>query len=221
MATDKLKIYNMALGHLLERRLRSLSENREPRRVLDDYWDQEVAYCLERKMWNFIQRAVTIDASTSVTPAFGFLYAFPLPDDWIRTKKISSVPTLDPPLLQMKEESGFWYTNITPIYVSYNSNNPQYGMDLSLWPASFIDYVALRLARKACGRIPGKAELLAGADGLINQEKKACTVAAANCAMNDPVGFAPMSSWVRSRRGFSPLLPGPGGDSPTGGSLIP
>ena len=35
MAASKLSIYNQALGHLGERRLATLSEPREPRRVLE------------------------------------------------------------------------------------------------------------------------------------------------------------------------------------------
>lgn len=217
---DKLALYNAALGHLLEGSLASLSEKREPRRVLDTYWDSTVAYCLERKLWNFAYRSVQQDAETTITPQFGFLYAFKIPTDWIRTRLLSAVPTLDPPLTQMREEAGYWYTNVTPIYVQFNSNDPQYGMDLGRWPESFSDFVALRLARQACKRITGKDDLLRGKDSLIDQERRAATVAAANCAMNDPVGFAPTGSWVRSRRGFG-FMPGPGSDSPTGGSLIP
>jgi hypothetical protein len=37
-SVSQLFIYNEALGHLGERRLANLSENREPRRVLDSYW---------------------------------------------------------------------------------------------------------------------------------------------------------------------------------------
>ncbi len=66
MAADKYAIYNMALAHLQERKLARLSngnlENREPKRVLDDFWDQEVAFCLERHFWNFIYRTVQLDA---------------------------------------------------------------------------------------------------------------------------------------------------------------
>jgi hypothetical protein len=219
--TDKLGLYNLVLGHLEERKLASLTENREPRRVLDDYYDQELAYCLERKFWNFIYRTVSIDASTTIQPAFGFQYAFRIPNDWIRTRRLSSVETLDPPLLQVVEEAGYWYTNVTPIYVQYNSNDTLYGQNLGGWPASFTDYVSKRLARQACKRITGSVELLQGPDGLIKQEEKAYKVAAANCAMNEAIGFAPQSSWVRARRGFSSRLSGPGGDSPTGGSLVP
>lgn len=219
--TDKLSVYNGALGHLDERALASLSENREPRRALDAFWNDTVNYCLERKFWNFGYRTVSIDASTTLTPAFGYLYAFRIPNDWIRTRKLSAVQTLDPPLIDVSEETGYWYSNITPIFVQYNSNDPLYGLNLGAWPQSFAEYVQLRLAVKACKRVTGSTELLRGDESLIKREEKAYKVANANCAMNEAIGFAPQSSWVRARRGFQPMMPGPGGDEPTGGSLIP
>jgi hypothetical protein len=219
--TDKLTVYNETLGHLDERALASLSENREPRRALDAFWAGAVNYCLERKFWNFGYRTVSIDASTTLTPLFGYLYAFKIPNDWIRTRKLSAVQTLDPPLIDVAEETGYWYSNITPIFVQYNSNDPLYGMNLGAWPQSFADYVALWLAVKACKRVTGSVEALNGPDGLLKRQEKAYKIAAANCAMNEAIGFAPQSSWVRARRGFMPMMPGPGGDEPTGGSLIP
>jgi len=220
--SDKLTLYNNALTNQLgERSLASLSENREPRRVLDNNFASVVNFCLERKFWNFGYRSVSIDASTTVVPGFGFLYAFKIPDDWIRTRKLSAVQTFDPPLIDVAEETGYWFTNITPIYVQYNSNDPLYGMDLGKWPQSFADYVELRLAVKSCKKITGSDDLLKGPEGLLKREEKAYKISASICAMNEAIGFAPQSMWVRARRGFSPMLPGPGGDSPTGGSLIP
>lgn len=219
--TDKLTLYNEALGHLDERPLASLAENREPRRALDAFFVGVVNYCLERKFWNFGYRTVEIDASSTMTPLFGYLYAFKIPNDWIRTRKLSAQPTLNPPLTQVSEETGYWYTNITPIYVQYNSNDPLYGMDLGAWPQSFADYVSLRLARKACKRVTGNTELLKGPEGIIAQEEKAYKISNSICAMNEAIGFAPESGWVRARRGFNSMMPGPGGDDPSGGSLIP
>lgn len=219
--TDKLTLYNEALGHLDERPLASLSEGREPRRALDAFYAGVTAYCLERKFWNFGYRAVSIDASTTIVPQFGFLYAFTIPNDWIRTRKLSSVQTLDPPLIQVAEETGYWFTNMTPIFVEYNSSDPNYGMNLGRWPQSFADYVSLRLAAKSCKRVTGSTELMGGPDGILKREEKAYKVAASICSMNEAIGFAPQSSWVRARRGFMPMMPGPGGDEPTGGSLIP
>ncbi len=217
--TDQLTLYNLALGHLGQRRLASLSESSDLRRILDEYWSQEVAYCLERRFWNFSYRTVSIDASTTIAPAFDWQYAFEIPDDWIRTRMISAVETFTEPLLNISEQTGCWWANLTPIYVQYNSNDPNYGMNLGAWPASFVDYVSLRLARQSCKRILGAVDgtkLLMGPQGLIKQEEKGYKIASANCAMNEAVGFAPTSKWIRSRRGFLST-----GDDPTGPTLVP
>jgi hypothetical protein len=210
--TDKLTLYNLALGLLNERKLVSLNQQVEARRVLDDFFPSVQQYCLERKLWNFLLRTVHIDASTTITPAFGFGFAFTIPDDWVRTLMVSAHPSLRPPLNNYQEETGFWYANETPLFIKYSSKDPLYGLDLGAWPASFEDYVSLRLAAKACGRITGKSELLPGKDGLLQREKDAYKVCSANCAMNGAVGFAPVSSWIRSRSG-------PPGDYPEGSLL--
>jgi hypothetical protein len=117
--TTKLFIYNETLGHLGERQLASLSEPREPRRVLDSYWSDVVAFCLSQGLWKFAKRTVQIDNDTAVTPQFGFNYCFAIPSDWVRTIVVSTSPNMDPPLLQFSGEAGFWYANLTPIFVSY------------------------------------------------------------------------------------------------------
>ena len=76
--TTQLFIYNEALGHLGERQLASLSEPREPRRVLDSYWSDVVGYCLSQGLWKFARRTIQVDNSSSLTPQFGFDYFFPL-----------------------------------------------------------------------------------------------------------------------------------------------
>ena len=212
---DKLSIYNQALGHLRERTLASLGEAREPRRVLDAYWADCVAYCLDQGLWKFMKRVAMIDASTTVVPAFGFIYAFTLPQDWVRTVMLSTTEALNPPLLQYAEENGYWYTNWTPIYVSYISSDPLYGGNLGEWSPAFAYYVSLRLAALACGRVTNSDKLL---EWLEMKEKKARIDARAKDAMNDPPGFAPVSTWVRSRRGFQFRMAEPGGEdgSPPG-----
>jgi hypothetical protein len=208
---NKLAIYNQALGHLAERRLVSLTENREPRRVLDDYWDSVIGHCLARRFWKPAKRVVSIDASATVIPQFGWKYAFNLPGDWVRTYQVSSVETFTPPLWDYAEEAGFLFASFTPLFVSYISNDPTYGMDSGKWSQFFFDFVALRLATQACSRITGKAELLAGPDGLLKREKKAEVLAASIDAMNDPPGQMPTGTWARSRRGFLRGTPLPGG----------
>lgn len=197
--TSKLAVYNKTLVLLVERPLLQLSEPREAKRVLDSQWDEAVAYCLAQGLWRFAKRAVAIDASSTVTPAFGLLNAFTIPDDWVRTVTTSANPTLDMPAMEAREESGYWYANCDPLYASYVSADPLYGLDLGKWPANFTDYVAIRLANQSFGGIPSKdAEL---ADRLERKEKIAKRNAKGSDAMNDPPGQAPVSQLVRSRLG--------------------
>lgn len=196
MAT-KLGLYNSALLILGERKLASLTEAREPRRAIDDAYDDGVAYCLEMGFWNFAMRAVQADHSASVTPAFGYTYAFAKPEDFIRTYALGSTETFDPPLLTVVDEPNYWYANIDPLYAKYVSNDVAYGMDLSLWSESFTDYVANRLAVKTCKRITGKFP----DDALLKEEKRALAQARSKDAMDEPPGFPPRGTWVTSRLG--------------------
>lgn len=193
---SKLELYNDALLILGERKLASLTEAREPRRALDDAYDKSLDYCLEQGFFNFAMRAVQIDSSASVVPTFGYQYAFTKPTDFIRMYRQSANPQLDPPLLDIVDEPNYWFANIDPLYVKYVSDSTAYGKDLSLWPETFADYVAMRLALKTCKRITGKEP----DDVLIKGEKKARVDARGKDAMNEPPGFAPTGTWVGSRR---------------------
>ena len=147
---------------------------------------------------------------------FGFNYCFAIPIDWVRTIQVSASPNMDPPLLQYSDEAGLWYANLTPIYVSYVSNDPIYGMNIGNWPEHFTDYVSLRLARQACLRITNDKELKAA---LLREEDRARRVAKAEEAMDEPPGLPPVPFWVRARRGaFGPGGLGLGGG--TGGSIV-
>lgn len=192
----KLAVYNDALSQLGERKLASLSEARPPRYYLDDHWDEGLRYCLEQGLWNFALRTVQLDSSASIGPEFGFTYAFEKPDDWIRTAQMSAGERLDPPLLQVSEEGGYWYADIDPLYVQYVSDSVSYGLDLSRWPSTFTTYVATYLARKIASNLTGSEEKI---DRLVKMEKRARMDARAKDALNQPIGFAPTGTWARSR----------------------
>ena len=67
---SQLSIYNGALSILGERKLASLTENREPRYKLDDVWGNDlIRRVLQMGQWNFAKRTIELDASPSVTPS--------------------------------------------------------------------------------------------------------------------------------------------------------
>ena len=195
--TSKLELYNDTLLYLGEAKLSALSEDNTARRALDDAYDVTAKYCLERGFWNHAIRVVQIDSSASVDPTFGYTYAFTKPDDWLRTFVISSSEYLTPPLLEYVDEPNYWFADCDPLYVRYISNSTSCGMDLSIWPQSFADYVAVRLACRTCKRITGSDT---GTERLFALEKKARAVAMSTDAMNEPPAFPPGGTWAGSRR---------------------
>jgi hypothetical protein len=196
MAATRLGLYNSALRHLGERKLASLTEDRKPRRALDGAYDENLAHCLEQGLWNFAMRVQAIPASASTTPMFGFTYAFQKPDDWVRTLIISGSETLDGPDLELRDEQGFWFSNYDTLYVKFVSNDPAYGLDLSLWPQTFADYVAARLAWLICDPLNQDMNKQARLDKVVQVMK---VDARAKDAMNEPPQFPPVGAWVRAR----------------------
>lgn len=196
MSTSKLSLYNGALRLLKERPLASLSENREPRRILDSAWDGgAIDYCLEAAQWKFAKRTAMIDASPSITPAFGFEFGFDLPADHLRTVGVWSDEFLTSPHRGYREEAGFWYGSLETMFVSYVSNDVQWGMDLTLWPQGFVKFVEAHLASELVGPL---AETYAG---IIKLRDKLLLEAKSDDAMADPTMFPPVSAWVQARRG--------------------
>lgn len=195
--TTKLELYRDALLIVGQERIADLTETSAARYTLDDHYDKAISYCLEQGFWNFAMRAVQIDSSASVTPTFGYSDAFTKPSDFIRLHTMSVNEAFNPPLLDVVDEPNYWYANCDPLFVKYVSDSVAYGRDLSLWPESFADYVAHRLAVRTCKRITGSAP----DDDMKKDERRALASARAKDAMNEPPGFPPEGSWVSARRG--------------------
>ena len=198
MAVTQLGLYNEALRLIGERRLATITENREPRRVLDDIWnDGAVDYCLEQGLWNFAMRAVEIDASATV-PNFGYANAFDKPVDHIRTAGVAEDEFFNTPLTAVLEEVGFWFADIDPIYVRYISNAATYGSDFTRWPQSFSKYVAAYLASEAVLTLTQSTDkqkiILSIAQHRLRDAKS-------KDAMADATAFMPQGSWSSARSG--------------------
>lgn len=196
---DKLGLYNLALHHLGERRIMTLNENQESRRVLDHAWDGVRDRCLEEGQWNFATRAVELASTPSIDPAFGYQHAFTKPEDWVRTVGMSDGPEFrrDVPA-DVLDENGLWWADFDPIFVRYISKDAQYGHDISRWPQSYVDYVAHELAFQCCIRITGSKEKK---DSIEKDLKRAKNSALAKDAMNNPTQFIAPGSWATSRSG--------------------
>jgi len=201
----KLGIYNGALARLGSRQLANLSEGRESRRVLDQFWggqNQLVSYALERGDWNFALRARLLEADTAVEPVWGWAYAYAKPDDFRRLSALSADERLQNSLTAegYADEGGYWVTDVTPLYVRYVSDDADYGFNSGKWTQGFIDFMEVRLAHLSCNRLTGDKSLL---NQLIAEEKKSLANAKSVDAMDEGVKFLPQGSWSRARSGRS------------------
>lgn len=194
MTTTKLSVYNGALRLCKERRLASLSENREPRRLLDDVWDSCVQSCLQMGQWTFGTRTQMLDYTPSIEPDFGYRRAFIQPDDMVRVTAICSDEYFTQPLLRYADERHYWYCDLDTIYVRFVSNDADYGLDMSLWPESFVKYLQADLADEIVGNLTG-----ADSEKVEKETKKAKRQALSLDAMNKPTTFPPPGLWASSR----------------------
>jgi len=197
--TTRLALYNSALLLCGERSLASLTEEREPRRLLDTVWDGGgVRYCLEAGQWNFATRAVQIDYDPTITPAFGFSRAFDKQDDWVRTTGVCSDEFFNAPLTQYLDEVQYLFCDLDVLYVRYISDDQNFGGDLSKWPATFTEFATAYFASKIVNKLTADKEQRAF---VFKELKRLCIDARSKDAMGDPTAFPPSGSWIRARHG--------------------
>lgn len=197
----QLSIYNGALNVLGERKLADLDENREPRYELDDIWDNELHQrVLQMGLWNFAARSVELAASPSVTPSFGYQFAFDKPpDDFIRTMMVCYDEYFNLPITRYSDEGQWIFCDSEVIYFKYVSDDDQFGGDLSLWPANFTEMVEHYMAYKVAPRLMG----LDLSERTMEAKWERTLLKARNSdAMESPAKFAPKGGWARSRQGF-------------------
>lgn len=181
-----------------ERSIASLTEDREPRHLLDAVWNNGgVKRCLESGFWSFATQIVQIDYDTGVDPAFGFNRAFSKPTDWVKTAAICSDEYFRAPLLHYSDEDpDYWYAEIDTIYVKYVSDHADYGSDLSKWSESFADYVASHFAYKIVTKLTSDERK---EDKIFDLRKRLLLEAKSHDASGGPQKFAPLGRWSSSR----------------------
>lgn len=149
----QLAAFNRALMILGESPLTDLdeAEDREAGRVLLAIWDDgAVKACLEQGQWNFAIRSSLLEYNPSITPSFGYNYAFDMPDDWVRWAAICIDSRYRTPYDLYQIENDFLFCDQEQLYVRYVSDDTSYGFAYGLWPESFKQYVGSYLAARAC-----------------------------------------------------------------------
>lgn len=201
MSTSQLSLYNGALRIIGQTQLDTLTDNVEARYYLDGVWDNNaIKYCLEQGLWYFACRTSKFDSDPDLTPAFGYQYAFSKPADWVRTAMLCEDDHFQIPFTLVRDEAGFWFSDLTPLYVAYVSNDNSYGANMALWPESFTQYFQAYMAAEICHKLaPAEVQR-------VEQERtKKLKEARSYAAMNESATFLPVGSWIRARYGRNPF----------------
>ena len=164
MALDKLGIYNNALQLIGERKLSSISENREPRRLLDSAYNfGAVNYCIEIVKPSFSRKTIKLTSSTT-SASHDLDNVFDLPDDWISTVDVYSDSRLDQPISRYINEDRTIACEYDTIFVRYASSDNAEAF--TKWSPSFAHVVSTYLAREISTRLtPEEYEILDGKFG--------------------------------------------------------
>lgn len=155
----KLQIYNRALYMLGERRIVSLTSNREARRLLDSMYDEVKAYCLEQGMWFWAMRTVLASATALPSINYGFKNAFQRPTDVIHTYFASIHISMKDPLTHFLDDGNTYFSDSATTYIRYTSDDNAWGNDLSRWSWTFAKYMAAELAASIAFQLTKNMEL--------------------------------------------------------------
>ena len=199
MATQ-LSLYNDSLLLCGERFLSSLTEEREPRRLLDQVWSSGgVRTCLELGQWTFATLTVQVDYDTNLQPSFGYNRAFTKPDDFVIPVGVCADEYFRAPLTRYVDEAGYWYADLDTIYVRYVSDDVAYGMDIGRWPESFRELVAVHFASKIIKKLSNSE---AEVDNLLKMREKLLGTAKSRSMMAAPTSFPARGQWGLARNRY-------------------
>lgn len=200
MTASQLEIYNDALLLCEERLLANVTENRKPRYLLDQVWNNGgVNQCLESGTWTFATRTEAIVFDPNIQPSFGYLHAFKKPADYVRTCALSADPYFQSAMTRVADEAGYWWSDVATLYVKYVSNDQNYGLNLTLWPESFKRFVVAHFADRIVKSLTHNKEIQ---DRVALERKYALAGARGKDGMNEPAHFFPRGQLSRARQGM-------------------
>jgi len=157
-----VEICNLALDRLGQRDISSIdSPSTELETICARQFPETVREVLRRYIFNFARKLDEIEASETVTPAFGFTYAFELPEDFIRLLALGDTTINDdtPGALYTLSE-GHIFTDITDgddLKISYIYEATDI---IELWDPLFTRLVVLHLAANIAYKLTLKNSLI-------------------------------------------------------------
>lgn len=197
--TDKLSIYQGACAAIGVRRIASLSEDRLSLRELNGVFDRGgIRTCLSTGYYKFATRTQAVTYDPSIEPDFGYQRAFEKSSDWILTAGVSGNENFNPPLTAYRDEGGFLFADLDTLYVSFISDDTDFGLDYSKWPENFARYAEHWFGLQVHERLVNDTNKKL----IVAQETKRLLIETkAKDALDGPTKFLPQGTWSTSRRG--------------------
>lgn len=157
MAIDKLALYNNSLLLIGQRRLTGLTEDREPRYLLDDAYDLgAIEYCLEVVKPVFARKTKVI-SSTTASSEHDLDNVYTLPADYQSVVGVYSDSKLDQEISRYIIEGNTLSCEYQTIYLRYISND--YVTAFTNWSQAFTRVVSAFLAREISVKLaPNRTE---------------------------------------------------------------
>ena len=147
MATTQLSLYNGALLLLGQRRLSSLTEDRESRHRLDGAYTRDaIRYCLELVKPNWASKTLTLSTPATATT---FDHSHSLPDEYVTMVGAFSDAKLDQEITRYIIEGRELLADYSTVYLRYTSD----AYELSDWDASFARVMEAYLAVETATRL--------------------------------------------------------------------
>lgn len=200
---DRLSIYNEALRLIGEQPLSALTDDVPSRYTLDEAWEDVVYDGLSRGIWNFALRTGAFQHDASITPAIGYAYAIPKPDDWLFTVSASEYPDLQDyfPANQevIKDLNGAWHLDSPTLYVEYATTDAAEDAAISGWSRLFIRFIASSLALDIANRLTQSTTTI---QQLTAEVRKRLLLAKSRDARDEKEQRVRPGQWVRSQRGY-------------------
>lgn len=140
-------VCNIALRRIGAKALGQLdTDTGKESRVAREIYDEARQDCLSLHHWNFAVKRASLTAS-STSPTFGWDYAYPLPDDFIRLISVHPIDdddsTIEYRLEYQESDDRVLLTNSTTVYIRYVFDH----QDVNAMSHAFRDLLAFRLAR--------------------------------------------------------------------------
>lgn len=125
MALTKVDILNIALDRIGAKGIVAETDQHESARVALRHYTFILNDLLTRHDWSFAKKGLVLSA-TATTPINGFAYEHALPGDFLHVVTIvpqGKAELRSPQHYEYEIHDGYIYTNVSPIYLLYLSNN--------------------------------------------------------------------------------------------------